>query len=331
MADTLVEASVSGTIAEKNGLWGAYRLGAKGVGIFVNNSTDPASTRTIDSGATWVDTTIEAVTLRSMAAYFDQETPGDTGTLVHVCWLDETADEFRYTTVDVETGTIGTLRTIDATITVSPANNDNRCAITKTRNGNLIAALSTQNEIRTYRSVDAGVTWTTRADVYETTTEEDYVLLYPANTGDGADAAAFFWDRSVDEISVKMYDDSANTWTETSILTSMSDDPSLLNMDGSTRHSDGLILGSAHSNEDSAGDDLRTWTVNPNSIASPTITTKTNVFTNQAESAMVSVFINQQNDEVFITYCKGGTWEATVDVVYHRSTDGMTTWGAEQA
>ena len=70
-------------------------------------------------------------------------------------------------------------------------------------------------------------------------------MLYPANTGDDADAAAIFWDRSADIISVKMYDDSANTWTKNPMLTSVVDDTTDISMDASTRHSDGFILGVA--------------------------------------------------------------------------------------
>ena len=128
-----------------------------------------------------------------------------------------------------------------------------------------------------------------------------------------------------------MWDDSAGTWTETSISGSMTADSVHVNMDGSVRHSDNHILMAVHSNDDNAGDDLLTWDLTVDSIASPTVTAKTNVFTNQSESAQVSVHINQQNNDVRIAHLKGGTWQSTVDVVFHISTDGMGTWGSEQA
>jgi hypothetical protein len=197
-------------------------------------------------------------------------------------------------------------------------------------NGNLLVAFSTQVEIECYRSIDSGANWTDRADVFETATEEDWVLLFPADV-DAGDCCALFWDRSANAISVKMYDDSANTWTETAISSGMTFDALHMNMDGAIRHSDNHLLMAAHSFNDNAFDDIHTWDLTVNSIASPTVTAKTDVVTDQGESAQVSVHINQQNDDVRVAYLKGGTWEATVDAVYHLSTDDMGTWDAESA
>jgi len=333
MADTVVEAAVSGAAGSRAVVWGPYYISpTRAMEVYGDVAESLVFRLTVNAGVTWAKTTIQSgINLKRMGVHFDQETPGDTGTLLHISYFDLTSNEARYVTVDISDGTIGTIRLIDSGITVGGGNSDNRMDITKTRNGNLIVAFSTQSEIECYRSVDAGVTWVDRADVFETATEEDYAILFPANTGDDADAAAFFWDRDGDGISVKMYDDSANTWTETSILTGMADDATDISMDGSTRHSDGFLLGFAHSDEDAATDDLRTWTVNPNSIASPAVVIKTNIFDNQDESGMGCMLINQQNDFVYVAYIKGGIFKATTDVVFHISTDGMTTWGAEQA
>ena len=141
-----------------------------------------------------------------------------------------------------------------------------------------------------------------------------------------------YWDGSASEISVKMYDDSADTWTETVVVTGMTKDENHINMGLAVRHSDGAILWAAHSDDDNSSDDLRTGEIIPDSLASPTITAKTNIFTNQAESAQTFVWINQQNDEVRVGHLKGSpTWQATTLAVFHISTNGMTSWGAEQA
>ena len=105
-----------------------------------------------------------------------------------------------------------------------------------------------------------------------------------------------------------------------------------MNMDASVRHSDKVIILAAHSNDDTSGDDLLTWaiTVNRIPVESGDIAIKANVFTDQAESAQVSVFINQQNNDVYIAYLKGGTWVSAVDAVFHLSDDDLATWEAEQ-
>ncbi|MCH7761634.1 hypothetical protein IIA15_09610 [candidate division TA06 bacterium] len=100
-------------------------------------------------------------------------------------------------------------------------------------------------------------------------------------------------------------------------------------MDGVIRISDKHLLLVAHSNDNNSGDDLLTWDLTVNSIASPTITAKTNIFTDQGSSAQVAMVINQQNDDVYVAYLKGGSWLSLVDVVFHKSTNGMSSWGSE--
>lgn len=332
MANTQVFSNSSSDL-DLMGMWGPYWTDTqKAVIISVDDSFDPKSSRTTNGGTNWSSSDIESGTARKITAWFDQETPGDEGTLVHVAWLDSTLGEARYCTVNVDDGTIGTVRTIISGLTVGTAEVLNRISITKTVGGNLLVALETQTEIECLRSVDGGINWTDRADPYETATEEDWLLLYPANTADDNDVAGIFWDRSASEISIKMYDDSANTWTETSISTGMEADLSYINMDASVRHSDNHILLVAHSDYDSSGDDLTTWDLTVDSIASPIVTAKTNIFTNQAESAQVGLIINQQNDDVYVGYLRGdGFWFNVVNLIYHKSTNGMTNWGSEQA
>ena len=128
-----------------------------------------------------------------------------------------------------------------------------------------------------------------------------------------------------------MYDESGNDWTETTVVSDVTEDLAHINMDATVRHSDNHILLAVHSNDDNAFDGLRTWDLTVDSIASPTITAKTNIFTDQGESAQVALLVNQQNDDVYVAYMKGGTWQSAVDVVYHKSTDGMDNWDAESA
>jgi len=340
LADTVVTGDVTATVAGAEGLWGPYYIDTTtAVMVSIDGGKDSSFWRTTYAGVGWTKTQILSGSARHISVWFDRETPDDTGTLVHVLWMDTIdTDRILYISIDISDGLPGTQRTIDNTVTVHDSASNNRCGITKTRSGNLIAVWSTQVEIGAQKTSDAWATaGTTIANVYETDTEEDYCLLFPANTGDDNDAAALFWDRSADEISVKMYDDSANTFSanETTILSSMTDDATFTNMDGAVRHSDGLILGCAHSAPASAGDDLEVFTVNPNDIASPPIVTTagvlTAVYTNQNQSAQCTIFVNQQTNHVFIMYLKGGVWTTTVDCVYHISTNNMESWGTEQA
>lgn len=336
MADTLVETSIVGDLDTYDALWGPYWIDAsKGLIVFLDAENDLSFARTIDKGANWATTEVEAGTAFSVAVWFDQETPGDAGTLVNVAWTDFSAGALYYITIDISDGSEGTKRTIDGSITVDGTPAFNRLSITKTVSGNLIVAFSTQTEIACHRSTDGFNTSNdVVGDVFETTTEEDWVLLFPANTGDNDDACAIFWDRSVNDITIKMYDESdSGSWTEfaTAIDASATEDPIHRNIDGAVRHSDNHVLLAYHNNDDNATDDIETFDLTVASISTPVITAKADVVTNQAESAQVSVFINQQNDYVYVAYLKGGTWQAEVDVVYHYSTDGMANWESESA
>jgi len=334
MADTTVNAAVHVSLHRTtNAGIGPYWSDISiGVIINIDPNDDMVFQRTTDKGVGWAETLIQTGTTRNYAVYYDKETPKDIGTLIHNIWLDEVDGNAYYRTVDVADASLGTLRTIDSSVTVDATENRNKCAITKTRSGNLIGAFSTQTEIECYRSTDSGANWTAIADVYEAGNQEDWVMLFPADTGDDDDACAIFWDRSADEISLKMWDNSVGTWTETSISGTMLDSgASLMHMDGSTRHSNGHVYLVAWNIRDDPGADLKTWDLTVDSIASPTITARADVQTNRAESNDCGMWINQQNNEVRVIYNKGGTALALTDCVYHISTDGMVSWGTEQA
>lgn len=335
MADTTVETGVNNQ-ADKSTYWGPYWFSVDiGLIVYIDEEDDISITHTTDRGATWTKTEIVIGNTRTMAVWYDKETPGDTGNKVHIAWLDSDDNTCEYVNVDVSDATIGTIRSVPPpatpAITISPTPNLNRIGITKTKSGNLLVAFSTQVEIVSCKSSDEFATASTDiAELLETAIEEDHILMFPANTLDDADACALFWDRSANKISIKMYDDSANTWAETEFSGSHIDDNIHINMDGAIRLSDGHLLMVYHSNGDNAGDDLKTVDITVDSISSPTIIEKTNIFTDQGESAQCAIIIDQQNDDVYVAYLKGGTWQATVDVVFHKSVNYMGTWGAEQ-
>jgi len=244
---------------------------------------------------------------------------------------DYTGDYAYYRTIDVSDGSLGTQRTVDDSLAIGSTTT--RMGMTKTVSDNLMFALVTNNQLRTYKSTDSGENWTKRADLFETTGVLDQILMFPADTGDDNDAVALYLDISANQLDIKMYDDSdtaSGSWTTTNISGTFYDSTYIL-MDGAIRHSDNHLLVATHTDDDHPEDDLKTYDITVDSISSPTITAKTNIFTDQNESARAAMMINQQNDDVYVSYLKGGTWGATVDAVYHKSDDGMDTWGSESA
>lgn len=329
-ADTTVATNVSDALDAQDALWGPYWTDINnGVVVYEDAQLDISYATTTDGGITWTPIQIQIGSTREIAVFYDQEVPEDTGTNLHVVWVDSGKDNLQYMTIDVSDGSLGTITEV-IPVDVNGANGTNHVAITKTVGGNLITAWSTQTEIGAIKTSNAFVSTTTISNVFETTTEQDWVMMFPTNTADDNDAGSIFWDRSVNELSIKMYDDSLDSWTETSIDVDAVDGAHM-NFDISVRHSDSNILLAYHSNDDDAGDDFRTVEIVPDSIGSPATTSKANIFTNQNESAIAGMIINQQTNDVYVSYAKGGTWTGLVDIVYHKSDDGMTTWGAEQA
>ncbi len=330
MADKLVTGQTESLIDESQALWGPYWLD-KDVGVIIFNDAgeDPNRSLTEDGGQNWSESEIRAGQSVAIACWFDRETPGDTGTLIHVVMADLTSSTIFYQTVDVTDGSLGTERTVDSGVTVDADTANNRLAITKTVNGNLLIAFSTQTEIECYRSVDAGENWTDRADVFEAVGESDVVLLFPADV-DSGDACALYWDTSQNQISIKMYDDSANTWSLGTLIDSATADATQVNMDGAIRHSDSHLLMAFHSAAASAGDNFQTYDLTVDSVASPTVTSKGNLFSATNGNFLCAMLINQQNDDVYVAWQTGSPF-TLVDTVFKKSTDGMGAWGSEQA
>ncbi|GAH20919.1 unnamed protein product, partial [marine sediment metagenome] len=152
-------------------------------------------------------------------------------------------------------------------------------------------------------------------------------LLFPGNEADNQDVWATFWDASANEISLKTYDDSENSWSEQLISASMIETGHTLQMDGQIRLSDGHLIFAAWSQYDNADSDLMVWDIN----GAGSITAKTNVITDTAEYFLVSVFINQVNDDVYVAYVGGTAAGSLVKALYKKSVDDGANWGSEIA
>lgn len=308
---------------------------AVGYVIYVNSASDLKYQKTDDGGATWGG----AVNIRTgwvlaCDCWADWQTAGDTGTKIHIAYVDADSDDVRYIYLDTNDDSVGGDDQIEAAqgtgaifTTVTRVNHI--VSITKTRGGNLAVAFFYRDTnfdryYGFYTSPDA-TTWTSEASPWEAT--YDYILLFPGNEADNQDVWATFWDFSATEISLKTYDDSGNSWSEQSISGGMTAHTTYLQMDGAIRLSDGHLLFAAWNLYDDAASDLMTWDIN----GAGSITAKTNVITNEAETFLVSVFVNQDNDDIYIAYVSGTTAQSLVKAFYQKSDDGAGTWGGETA
>lgn len=289
-----------------------------------------------DGGFTWTDpVSVKALGGASsgFAVWYDKWTPGNTGTVIHLAYFEQTGDDVFYRSLDTATDTLGTETTIFAGASTAAASNT--CiSLTRAIGGNLYCAFDIDGGTETgfYRSTDAGATWGSRTDVNEATS--DYYLLAPGYAADTQDIICIYWDRSAEEISRKLYDDSANTWGETSIAASMTD---LSSGTAAPQFSicvddaNNKILLAAWSNADTLNADLRFW-----SIDESTITEGTNIVQNSVDDqGMVALALATDTTTLYAFY--GGksdgseTFPTAISIYYKTSTDGGTTWGSETA
>ena len=335
MADVVIEdAAVSYIhfVARRAGVfWTSFRVGYL---IYADSLYDLKYKKTTDGGATWGS----AINIRTgrvvdFDCWADWQTAGDAGTKIHIAYLDTDTDDVRYVYLDTSNDTIGGDDLIEACqgsgeLDLSYGTIYHWLSITKTRGGNLAVVLRYTDSLAAlfygfYTSPD-GDTWTSENTLWEAA--KDYVLLFPSNEADNQDIWAIFWDIDANEISLKTYDDSGNSWSEQLISASMAD-TSYKQMGGAIRLSDGHLIFAAWSEYSAATADLMVWDIN----GAGSITAKTNVITDTNEYFLASVFINQVNGDIYVAYAGGTDTTTLVAVFYQKSVDGGANWGGQTA
>ncbi|MBA7549798.1 hypothetical protein ES705_42295 [subsurface metagenome] len=340
MADITIESTVCG-FQSKIGIRGGIFWTSPTVGyvIYADYYYDLLYRKTADGGASWAAAVPIAAAgscyTLSYDCWADWQTAGDAGTKIHIVYVSHDTNEVRYVYLDTSDDSVGgddLIETCQGTgifdITVGLLYA--MVSITKTRGGNLAVALkywdNTDVKFNSFYTSPDADTWTSKTSPYAGEGYADYCLLFPGNEADNQDVWGVFWDTDADEISLKTYDDSGNSWSEQSISLNMIKS-TVLQMDGAIRFSDGHLIFAAWSIYDNALADLMVWDIN----GAASITAKTNVLTDSAESFLTSVFINQDNDDIYVAYARGTTAADLVAVFYKKSDDGGATWSGETA
>jgi hypothetical protein len=342
MADVAVETGAFGAShirAQRSGpVWTDENTGYI---FFINSANDVRYRKTTDGGASWAASVlIDGTTATSLDVWFDKWTPGDSGTLIHIWWLESSTDNVHWRSLDTSSDTLGTDRTVFSGASFSSTANRQSHAIsgTKAVGGNLYVQFwgDALGEQDFYRSTNGGTTWTNRASGGDGNEVDEIICLPDDDAADNQDIVMIYWDRSANEISIKKYDDSGDSWSETSISGSMFDTNAIMQMSAVVRHSDGHIILAAWSNLDNATADLRVWDI---TLATPTITAKTDVVTDSSDCVGAALFIDQNNDDLYCGYLGNEdgseTWQGAtpngITAFLKKSIDGAATWGAQTA
>lgn len=337
MADISIDAAIS--TATARGLRSVvFTTADVGYWFFVDGGGDFSYTKTTDGGATWgVPVQIGPNdTDLAFDVWYDQWTPGDTtGTLIHMVWFGSTLDDALYRTLDTNGDTLGTQRTVfNGATAVSGAGN---CiSVAKMRSGYLYCAfdLDAGAEKGLHRSTDGGATWSANLSTTFVEATRDRFLLFPAsNTGDNNDCWCIYQDASADALTLKMWDSSAASASESATIQTHIESVQGLpdesvGFSASVRLSDGHLILAAVSERDTTTADHEVWDIN----GTGSITALTAITTNIDDHYYPAVFIDQLTNDIYVAFngLRDGTetLTTTTKVYYTKSTDDGTTWSA---
>jgi len=331
MADITIEAATNLDLGYRTVRLGPVWVDVDTAYVFYTNAAYVMVYRkTTNGGVSWgaavvVGGHVGATDFSSI--WFDKWTPGDVGTKIHIAYGDENVDNVLYRNLDTATDTLSAEVIIFDGVSLLDGNwSASLLDITKARGGNLYCGFWLDNAAENgfYRSTDGGATWAARTTMADGV-QVDLILLEPGDEADTNDIWCIYWDQSTYEISLKVYDNSANSWAETAIVGDMIGSTAYYQMSASTRASDNHVILAAWNRLNQAQADLKVWNIG----GTGSIVAKANVLTNTAEAAQCAVFINQQTDDIYVAYLKGTDWTTLVGAFYKKSADGGANWGAE--
>lgn len=298
------------------------------------NNSDLYYKKSTNYGVTWGEAVLmKTGTVTGLGTYFDKWVPSDTGTLIHIAYID--GNNVFYRSLDTATDTLGSEITV-LTGTSAAAGANTCIAVSKSRGvgARVFVAHDIDDGVEAgfAKSDDYPVTAFTAKATFDED-DSDYFALHPGNYADANDMDLVFWDRSASEITLKTYDDSGDSWSESAAvatgMTSIASTTVAPQMASALRNSDGHIILVAWTNADSANADLRCFDIN----GAASITEKTNVVLNSGDDqAACALSIGAANvlDVFYLGKSDGSeTAYTSLNVYRKRSTDGGDTWGAE--
>lgn len=300
--------------------------------FYIDGNTDVSYKKSTDGGVSWSSPVVVYVGAVWQLALWYGRWSDRADDKIYLAYSETTTDDILFRTVD--TGSSDALGTQTVVFAGASTANGGTLSIVIAKGGNIVVAgyIDAGAEGGAYKSTDSGATWAAAIANPMEAVSADMIALAPGWNADTQDVMMFFWDASANEISVKRYDDSANTWTETSIATSMSDVTAatfgypMMSVAVDIANSQNIVA--AWSTVGTVDQDLRLWTV-----TTSTITEKTNVVLNAvANCAFTAITIDTVSQDWYVFFCGnpagGETLYSSENVWYKVSTDDGATWSA---
>lgn len=304
--------------------------------IFVDQAIDVVYKKSTNGGLTWSPAVaVFAGSATAVAVWYDRWS-NISADLIHIVYQESGTDDTLYRTIN--TASSDALSTQTVIFAGASTAGGGHLSVTRSVGGNVYCktVIDAGAEGGFYRLPNANVpngAWDAARTVDETIATTDQMILLPDLTAaDNQDIIAIFWDGSAEEISRKLYDDSGNSWSETSIATSMTDvaaTTAFPNFNASVDLTNSQIILVAWSAADGANADLKCWT-----ITNSAITEKTAVVSNGTDDqGLCAITIDTATEDWYVFYAGKSdgseTWTTSLNIYYKRSTDDGTTWGNE--
>lgn len=305
--------------------------------VYIGSDSDVRYKKSRDGGKTW-DTSVLAATAgttTNLAVWYDRWS-NIAADLIHMVFSDSGNDDTMYRTIN--TASSDALSTQTVIFAGASTAAGGHLSVTRAVGGNVYCktVIDAGAEGGFYRLPNANVpsgAWDAARTVDETIATLDQMILLPDfDAADTQDIMAIFQDASVTEISRKLYDDSANTWSETSInasITELATSTAFPNLAAAPDISNTNHVLLVWTNTDTLNADLLCYTVD-----SGAITAKTDVVTNSTDDqGLCAIGIATDTGYWHAFYCGistgGQTWPTAMGVYTKVSTDSGSTWGPE--
>lgn len=278
-------------------------------------TTDIAWTKSTDGGGTWSALTniFTTNTVTQFALWYDRWSAIDAD-IIHLAYVDTSADAVYYAAFDTSTDSLGTQRTVFDGATTADTNEAVFLSICLSTSGYIYIAycIDALAEYGFSYSTNAGVGWNSAANRPQEAAEDKYILM-PAY-GASNDIMCIYHDHSANELSRKIFTYSTLTWAEASISTGITKGTYGNVWNGHFKAiADGDIVYVAAWTAHASSATLKAWTVAPTEI-----TALTDII---ATSSSGSAY--QYN--IALTICNG------VIYAYYHGISGLTDWYYQQS
>jgi hypothetical protein len=303
--------------------------------FFCDTSNDLAFRKSTDGGLTWgTPTVMYTGSIFALACWYDRWS-GINADLIHLAYTEIDTSDVRYRTINVASA--DALSTETVIFAGASTAGGGALAVARARGGNVYCRVTIDAgaEGGFFRLPNANVpngAWDAARTIDEALATNDKWILLPGFAADNQDIIMMFWDTSTDEITRKLYDDSANTWAESTAITAMVDTTVVI---ASPHFAAAVDLANskhwfiAWSGVDTATAQLRCWTVTESTFAEVTAVVSSST-DDQGLAALAFDTVTGYLVAYYVGATDGSeTFSTAVKVYYKISTDGGTTWGPE--